>query len=71
MQQLHEALGAAKTRVESCSSFLRAAIKLDFLASLFFYCEFESALDGYMQILSFLKWDLGARTFTSPRNRVS
>lgn len=27
MQQLAEALGAAKTRAEGCSSFLRAAIK--------------------------------------------
>lgn len=27
MQQLSEALGAAKTREEGCSSFLKAAIK--------------------------------------------
>lgn len=27
MQQLNEALGAAKTRVECCMSFLKAAIK--------------------------------------------
>lgn len=27
MQQLQEAFGAAKTRVESCSSFLKTAIK--------------------------------------------
>lgn len=27
VQELTEALGAAKTRVEGCSSFLRAAIK--------------------------------------------
>lgn len=28
MQRVHEALGAAKTRVECCSSFLKAAIRL-------------------------------------------
>lgn len=27
MQQISEALGAAKTRVEGCSSFLKAALK--------------------------------------------
>lgn len=27
MQQISEALGAAKTRVDGCSSFLKAAIK--------------------------------------------
>lgn len=29
MQELTNALGAAKTRVEGCSSFLKAAIRLD------------------------------------------
>lgn len=32
MQQLSEALAAAKVRVEACSSFLRAAIKYDTLS---------------------------------------
>lgn len=30
MQQLSEALGAAKTRVDGCSQFLKAAIRFDF-----------------------------------------
>lgn len=43
MQQLSEALGAAKTRVEGCSSFLKAALKwaiLHFLSNIsHFYIE--------------------------------
>lgn len=32
LQKLSEAIAAAKTRVEGCSSFLKAAIKLDTLS---------------------------------------
>ena len=43
MQQFSEAIGAAKMRVEGCSSFLKAAIKYDIM-----HFHFSLSKDCYM-----------------------
>jgi len=48
MQKLSEAIAAAKTRVECCSSFLKASIKLDALplSSLHIFSMFVSFVNS-------------------------
>lgn len=52
MQKLSEAIAAAKTRVECCSSFLKASIKLDTL-SLSFLHIFSMFVCKFLKNISF------------------
>ncbi|XP_057476825.1 protein GET4-like [Actinidia eriantha] len=63
MQKLHEALGAAKTRVDGCSSFLKAAIKWS--------AEFGAHRNGSPELHDMLAEYLYSETPEVEMNRVS